>query len=547
MSAENFKSLRNFELDFGSSITLLIGANATGKSNIVDVLSFVRDWIIGGLTQALSKRGDYRKVVSFGNVDEPILIKLAFRDVESGQGVNYQLRVTFRPVIEEVIEGPQSSISIQYEDGTATARLNGTKSVRLRELHGLPQELSQALGQDFTAEVSIMGSIRETFERCYRASAFRSYRPSHSIRGRIYPDEGGTDLALHVHQLLTGGRSKFRQYERRLMRIVPKIKEINSPILEGSDETTVSVIFEDLDGAFSLEQLSSGTQELLFMVLNILGSPPYSIVLLEEPENHLHAEAQMALVELIKEVTEDENKQLIVTSHADVILDQLIDSSDVFFISMDNHRTGARHLDELEDINVIWDNLGIERSKLGYILGRRGNVIVIMEGRTEIKAFEPLWDNNDLRDRVLPVRPDGGNWQEIVEHAAALKRALEKFKFSSNVFILLDSDSDHEEKVDLLRRKGFRDGEFFVWPDKEIEEYLLLPRALADISSKTEEEVEMVLQRAKGRGKQKLDWVTKELGIDDLGPKTLIKKAIALHEVPKEFENIIAKIKQLIS
>jgi predicted ATPase len=57
--AKNFRSIENLELEL-APLTVLVGPNASGKSNIVDVLRFVSDALRNGLEAALtSRRGDH--------------------------------------------------------------------------------------------------------------------------------------------------------------------------------------------------------------------------------------------------------------------------------------------------------------------------------------------------------------------------------------------------------------------------------------------------------------------------------------------------------
>ncbi|MCH7714081.1 MAG: AAA family ATPase, partial [Chloroflexi bacterium] len=57
--AKNFRSIESFELELGP-LTVLVGPNASGKSNIVDVFRFISDVLRDGLDSALiSRKGDH--------------------------------------------------------------------------------------------------------------------------------------------------------------------------------------------------------------------------------------------------------------------------------------------------------------------------------------------------------------------------------------------------------------------------------------------------------------------------------------------------------
>ena len=71
--ARNFKSIRNLDLELGP-LTVLVGPNASGKSNVLDVLRFIKDALERNLDSAVTSRegieavarmhpeGDFRNV-----------------------------------------------------------------------------------------------------------------------------------------------------------------------------------------------------------------------------------------------------------------------------------------------------------------------------------------------------------------------------------------------------------------------------------------------------------------------------------------------------
>ncbi|MGH8248670.1 MAG: AAA family ATPase, partial [Gammaproteobacteria bacterium] len=56
ITAEAFKSIRQLSLDI-RHLTVFLGANAVGKSNIFDAFRFLKDRVEQGLDAAVQKRG----------------------------------------------------------------------------------------------------------------------------------------------------------------------------------------------------------------------------------------------------------------------------------------------------------------------------------------------------------------------------------------------------------------------------------------------------------------------------------------------------------
>lgn len=73
----------------------------------------------------------------------------------------------------------------------------------------------------------------------------------------------------------------------------------------------------------SLIDLGFGVSQVLPVITMLYSAPPGSIILLEQPELHLHPNAQAALADLLLEVAEKRNLQLIVESHSEHILRRL--------------------------------------------------------------------------------------------------------------------------------------------------------------------------------------------------------------------------------
>jgi AAA15 family ATPase/GTPase len=72
----NFKSFDHAVVDFGS-LDVLIGANASGKSNLVQVFQFLSDIANKGLLNAVSLQGGGKYLRSFQAVKgEPLAIEV---------------------------------------------------------------------------------------------------------------------------------------------------------------------------------------------------------------------------------------------------------------------------------------------------------------------------------------------------------------------------------------------------------------------------------------------------------------------------------------
>ena len=145
------------------------------------------------------------------------------------------------------------------------------------------------------------------------------------------------------------------------------VKIIDTPIIEGPG-TTVTIRFVDDPGKYDLSQLSSGVKDILVLLAAIHFSPRGSLLLIEEPENHLHPSAQKALAAILRETATADAKQTVLTTHSELFLEPF-EPDQVVFIDRYEGRARASRLDETP-ILTVWDRLGIERTRLLEVLGR---------------------------------------------------------------------------------------------------------------------------------------------------------------------------------
>ena len=76
ITVSNFKSFKYLEIELGD-FNVLIGANASGKSNFVSIFEFLRDIVSMGLEEAVSEQGGVEFLRNM-NVDlsQPLSIEI---------------------------------------------------------------------------------------------------------------------------------------------------------------------------------------------------------------------------------------------------------------------------------------------------------------------------------------------------------------------------------------------------------------------------------------------------------------------------------------
>ena len=63
---KNYRSFRHAVFEDLPPIVVVVGANGTGKSTLLDVFSFLKDALTQNVATAVARRGGFRELVSRG-------------------------------------------------------------------------------------------------------------------------------------------------------------------------------------------------------------------------------------------------------------------------------------------------------------------------------------------------------------------------------------------------------------------------------------------------------------------------------------------------
>jgi predicted ATPase len=220
---------------------------------------------------------------------------------------------------------------------------------------------------------------------------------------------------------------------------------------------------------FLVQVNGAGIREALRLILDYELNRP-NILLVEEPEIHLHPALETSMMRYLKTIGKD--CQIFITTHSTNFLDTA-EMRNVYLASRDNSTT-IQLINVQEAEQSIPRELGIRLSSL-FMFDR----LVFVEGPTDedvIREWAHICNIN-LAQASVGFVPMGGVRNLAHFATEATINFLSKRRVS--VFFMLDRDEREEAEVKRLSTQLGDKAKLIVLEKRELENYLLSPRAIA--------------------------------------------------------------------
>lgn len=310
ISLRNWKNFAGVDVECGMRV-FIIGANAAGKSNLLDALRFLKDVTRHGLTRAVVDiRGGLPAVRSINARSKPdVTVSIAL-----DSGWKYSLSFGGKSMFEPVV------IREVVADGTGRVVLDRPD----RDDESDPRRLSQTALEQVHAnrEFREIADFLSTIE--YRHVLPQLVREPESFSPKpVSNDPFGRDLVFTIWKTLEKTRNaRLKRINDVLRAAVPNLKDLRVVSHEGEPHFEVNYEHWRKSGMYISEaELSDGTLRLIALLWAVLdtGGP----LLLEEPELSLHEGIVAKLPGFFARVEREKKKaarQLFITTHSDALL-----------------------------------------------------------------------------------------------------------------------------------------------------------------------------------------------------------------------------------
>ena len=400
---KDWKSFGNATLHI-DPLTILIGTNASGKSNVLDALHLLRKvgqgagWLAavnGSSREDTGIRGSTEWLIRRGAPHFELTVHLSGEDQNTEYVYHVCLDVTEDGRIETLDESlkrlKQRMVSGEYrytkqifstelKDAAAPSiatyitnnkQGRGRRFDLRRNLSLLTQLQGMTVVQDVSAAVEdVLSQLKKIFVFDPIPSQMRDYTRlsdqladnGSNIAGVLAALE--PDRANEIHQTLTRYLHRLPENEIHQVYAEPVGKLGTDAMLYCEErQSDGDILIMDARG------MSDGTLRFLGILTALLTLPPESLLVVEEIDNGLHPSRSFLLVELLKSIGNNRSVDVVCTTHNPALLNELGNTM-IPFISVvyRDDESGASHIKLLEDIKYLPRLMA--KGKVGTLLSK---------------------------------------------------------------------------------------------------------------------------------------------------------------------------------
>ncbi len=380
LAIAGYRSLRDVRLEC-EQLTVITGANGSGKSSLYRALRLLADIAQGRVIQSLAAEGgldstlwagpeSFSRAMKAGEQriqgttrKEPVSLKLGFSSDDYGYAIDLGLPPPSPPNPPTMFsQDPEIKVECQWV-GQILARSNvfaerHGSAVRIRGENGEWINATHTLAT-FDSMMTHCSDPRTALELLVLRERMRAWRFYDHLRTDSEAPARRPQVGTYSPVLSGDGANLAAAIETIIE--IGAVEDFEATIADAFDGASVSI--EAPNGLFELQmqqrgllrplksaELSDGTLRYLLLAAALLSPRPPELIILNEPENSLHPSLLPALARLIAKASEQ--SQIIVVSHADALVSQLTEQKSVKLVRL--HKELGETLIDDEPVSWTW-------------------------------------------------------------------------------------------------------------------------------------------------------------------------------------------------
>jgi predicted ATPase len=322
-------------------LNVIIGQNASGKSNFIQIIKLLKDAANGYLVSSIRNNGGIDEYLWKGSLGFPlaeISLSISFEKIRQ-DSICYTLKFTKSGQYFELIE--EEIVPVLKKDDKDFYYRNKNGNVEIVRWGKLKEEWEEEINRelqtvdkkDLNAEMSVLSqfsdpinyqvinAISDSFSeiRIFKDWEFNFNRPPRRPIETNNPSnflsENGENLALVLSSFQHNIRL-FKEIVTYLRKFYNRLEKLQTIPQTGTEQ----IYFQEtgLEKLVSAYRFSDGTLRYLCLLAILCHPEPPPLICIEEPETGLHPDILPTIAELMIEASQ--RTQLIVTTHSDILV-----------------------------------------------------------------------------------------------------------------------------------------------------------------------------------------------------------------------------------
>ena len=339
LTVRGFKSLREVTIEFGKQLTVLFGANAAGKSNLLEAINFLASMpeaktVYDALDGPLPIRGYPFEAFTFPPGGLPALLQ------PNGPDRTFSLEAdiatdprAFRYRLATRLALPSGYLVVDDEylcqtrpRGARATIENRNGSLLIRSTRrSLPSRCEElGLSHSIVSSRSVSGPGYDRLDTLRsELGTWRPYalEPRTLMRASSGPADvldigvNGQTLAPFMYKLRGSYPEHYHALVLKLRGLVPSVEDLTMDI--DTTRGTLEIIVRQGGVEYSTHLLSDGMlRALAFCAISVNPWHPCGLVAIEEPENGVHPRRVEDLAHLFLSLAGRGERQVIVATHS---------------------------------------------------------------------------------------------------------------------------------------------------------------------------------------------------------------------------------------
>ena len=349
LSAQNFKSWKDTGKLQMAPLTGFFGANSSGKTSILQTLLMLKqtverppNWnevVDFGDDSSLVNLGSFDDLIHRHRRDHPLQIslswkfseKLSIADVDEVDTVSFNLSINND-------ENGVSEPSFNYTVGEQSFAIGwGGPNVCLASIPGEPDSYVESPLRcygihDAPLDIwQLFFPLQTRFENLFRSIRYLGPLREYPRRRYAWQGEHSAGVGQRGEEMVTAlfsGRIQLRFIDKQILEWLQRLDLIDSYRLNPISDTEKDYEFlvRKYKGGpeVRLTDVGFGVSQVLPVLVLCYYVPEGSILILEQPEAHLHPKVQSELADLLIEVVKNRKLQIILESHSEHLILRLM-------------------------------------------------------------------------------------------------------------------------------------------------------------------------------------------------------------------------------